>query len=187
MKVPLAYFYCTRDTSEPKRADPTEIARSILRQLSCKDDRTPIQAAVTAAWQERLGQGLDNRLDLPECVDLIVKIARDSPTIIVIDALDECHEQTRGDLFDGLDRIIQEADHTVKVFVSSRRDVDIKRHFRNTPKLEIETGDNSEDIANFVNREVDKKIAAGKLLGGRPPEELVAVIKSTLPERSEGM
>jgi hypothetical protein len=184
---PLAYFYCTRETSEPRRADPTEIARSILRQLSCKNDQFPISPPVAAKWLERQGQGYEDRLDLSECIDLIIELTRESPAIIVIDALDECQKKTRLDLLDGLDKIIQDAEHVVKIFVSSRRDSDIRDHFQKTPRLEIAAADNSEDIENFVNSEVNKKIAAGKLLGGRPSETLVAVIKSTLLKRAEGM
>jgi hypothetical protein len=33
----LAFFYCTRESSEPRRANPTEIMLSIFKQLSCKD------------------------------------------------------------------------------------------------------------------------------------------------------
>jgi len=101
--------------------------------------------------------------------------------------LDECQRKTRLDLLDGLDKIIQDAEHVVKIFVSSRRDSDIRDHFQKTPRLEIAAADNSEDIENFVNSEVNKKIAAGKLLDGQPPETLVAVIKSTLLKRAEGM
>jgi hypothetical protein len=186
-QTPLAYFYCTRGTSEPRRANPTEIMRSILKQLSCKNDQLPIQLPVTAKWHERVGQGLGDGLDLPECIDLIIELTREAPAIIVIDALDECQKKTRLDLFDGLDKIMQDAEHIVKIFVSSRRDSDIRNHFRKTPKLEIAATDNSVDIVNFVNSEVDKKIAAGNLLGGQPPETLVAYIKSTLLERAEGM
>jgi hypothetical protein len=185
--TPLAYFYCTRETTEPRRANPTEIMRSILKQLSSKNDHFPIQLPVTVKWHERVGQGLDDGLDLSECIDLIIELTREAPAIIIIDALDECQKKTRLDLFDGLDKIMQDAEHVVKIFVSSRRDSDIWSHFRKTQKLEIATADNSADIENFVNSEVDKKIAAGKLLGGQPPETLVAYIKSTLLGRAEGM
>lgn len=185
--TPLAYFYCTRETTEPRRANPMEIMRSILKQLSSKNDQFPIQLPITRKWHERVGQGLDDGLDLSECIDLIIELTREAPAIIVIDALDECQKKTRLDLLDGLDKIMQDAEHVVQIFVSSRRDSDIRNHFRKRPKLEIAAADNSVDITNFVNREVNKKIAAGKLLGGQPPETLVAYIKSTLLERAEGM
>jgi hypothetical protein len=161
--------------------------RSILKQLSGKNDQLPIRLPVTEKWRERVGQGLDDGLDLSECVDLIIELTREAPAIIIIDAFDECQMKPRLDLLDGLDKIMHDAEHVVKIFVSSRRDSDIRNHFRKTPKLEIAAADNSVDIANFVNSEVDKKIAAGKLLSGQPPDTLVAHIKSTLLERAEGL
>lgn len=40
--APIAYFYCARNISEPQRADPDEIMRSILKQLSCSKSDVPI-------------------------------------------------------------------------------------------------------------------------------------------------
>lgn len=160
---------------------------SILRQLSCKNDNTPILPPVAVKWQERLSEGSEHRLDLEECVDVILELTKERPAIIIIDALDECQRETRSTLLEGLDRITQEAEHLVKVFVSSRRDSDIQNHFRKTPKLEIAARDNSQDIENYINSELDKKITAGKLLNGQPSKELVAEVKAKLVERAEGM
>jgi hypothetical protein len=160
---------------------------SILKQLSCKNDDTSIPAPVAVKWKERLSQGSEHRLDMDECVDVILELTKERPAIIVIDALDECQRETRSELLDGLDRILQESEHLVKVFVSSRRDPDIRNHFRKTPKLEIAARENSEDIENYITSELDKKIAAGKFLNGQPSEELVADVKAKLVERAEGM
>jgi len=160
---------------------------SILKQLSCKNDDAPILAPVAVKWEERLSQGSEHRLDMDECVDVILELTKERPAIIVIDALDECQRETRSELLDGLDRILQESEHLVKVFVSSRRDPDIRNHFRKTPKLEIAARENSEDIENYINSELNKKIAAGKFLNGQPSEELVADVKAGLVERAEGM
>jgi hypothetical protein len=151
---------------------------SILKQLSCKNDDTSIPAPVAVKWEERLSQGSEHRLDMDECVDVILELTKERPAIIVIDALDECQR---------LDRILQESEHLVKVFVSSRRDPDIRNHFRKTPKLEIAARENSEDIENYITSELDKKIAAGKFFNGQPSEELVADVKAKLVERAEGM
>jgi hypothetical protein len=160
---------------------------SILKQLSCKNDDTPILAPVAAKWEERLSQGSEHRLDMDECVDLILEITRERPAIIVIDALDECQLETRSELLEGLDRILQESEHLVKVFVSSRRDPDIRNHFKKTPKLEIAARENSQDIENYVTVELKKRIEAGKFLNGQPSEELVADVKAKLVERAEGL
>lgn len=51
--LPLAFFYCTRESSEPGRANPTEVLLSILKQLSCRDPGGPIISSVAAMYRER--------------------------------------------------------------------------------------------------------------------------------------
>jgi hypothetical protein len=106
---------------------------------------------VITKWRERLDLGTEHRLDLSECIDIIVDITSTTGAIIVIDALDELQESTRGLLLDGLDTITQESDRQVHIFVSSRENWDVKYHFRKMPKLEITTVDNSHDISNYGN------------------------------------
>jgi hypothetical protein len=149
--LPLAYFYCTRESSEPNRSNPTEVLCSILKQLSYKYPGGPIFKSVITKWRERLDLGTEHRLDLSECIDIIVDITSTTRAIIVIDALDELQESTRGLLLYGLDTITQESDRQVHIFVSSRENWDVKYHFRKMPKLEITTADNSHDISNYGN------------------------------------
>ena len=44
--APIAYFYCVRNAAEPERADPDEIMRSILKQLSCSNSGLPVREPV---------------------------------------------------------------------------------------------------------------------------------------------
>jgi len=159
---------------------------SILKQLSCKNDETPILTPVAVKWEERLSQRSEHRPDMDECVDIVLELTKGSPAIIVIDALDECQRETRSELFDGLDRILQESEHLVKVFVSSRRDSHIRNHFRKTPRLEIAAQENSQDIENYITSELNKNIALGKILNGQLSEELMADVKAQLIERADG-
>ena len=39
----FAYFYCSRDTADPNRADANELLRTILEQLTCSDIDGPIR------------------------------------------------------------------------------------------------------------------------------------------------
>lgn len=203
--LPLAYFYCIRESSEPNRSNPTEVMCSILKQLSCKSPGQGIFPSVIGKWRERLDLGTEHRLDLSECIDIIIEITSTTGAIIVIDALDELQLSTRGLLLDGLDRITQESDRQVHIFVSSRENWDIKYHFRKIPKLEITTADNSHDISNYgtvssallfpismlivetVISELDKRITSGKLLSGQPPQDLVEQIKQYIISNADGM
>ncbi|PCD33628.1 hypothetical protein AU210_009848 [Fusarium oxysporum f. sp. radicis-cucumerinum] len=146
----LAFFYCKRD--EQNRRNPQDILRSILRQLSnpVKDvERGTIHVAL---------KDLPNRLalngttfDVPTCENLIGKLIESySKTTIILDALDECDRITREELMRVLSSLAN-GSSKFRVFISSRHDEDILRHFRGTPFMEMEVTDNEEDISCYVD------------------------------------
>ncbi|KAL8638503.1 MAG: hypothetical protein Q9228_004347 [Teloschistes exilis] len=49
----FAYFYCSKDSAETQRADPEEIMRALLKQLSCFDAAQPIHTAVLREYEKR--------------------------------------------------------------------------------------------------------------------------------------
>ena len=110
--APVAYFYCTRNAAEPQRAEPEEILRSILKQLSCSELELPIREPVVQEYMKRRREAdLDGsepeNLNVAETVKLIISIIEDNPATIVIDALDECQPERRRDLLTALDDIIK--------------------------------------------------------------------------------
>ncbi|KAH8594471.1 hypothetical protein B0O99DRAFT_687700 [Bisporella sp. PMI_857] len=186
-RPPIAYFYCSRESSEPRRADSTEILLSILKQLTCDSLDDPISPWVAEKWQERRKLDSDDRLDRTEAVEIIIEICNMRGGFIIIDALDECPRNAREELMDSLDTICQNSTSLVRFFVSSRPNADIRQHFNKTPKLEILARRNSGDIVNYVNSELDKKIKAGKFLAGHPSEGLVKEVKAVLTEQADGI
>ena len=127
---PTAFFYCARSTAEPERGKPAEILGAILRQLcSSKPDR-PIRGPVAKEYEIRKQKADEDcsrvkKLSVEDCTRLILKLTKDNPATIVIDALDECDEETRHELLEALDMVISNSTELVKVLVSSRDDVDI--------------------------------------------------------------
>ena len=73
---------------------------------------------------------------------------------LVVDALDECDKKTRSHFVDILERLIAESSMPVKIFLSSRRDRDIKHRFEDGPNLEIKAIDNQDDISMFAKQEI---------------------------------
>src|SRR5271169_3064587 len=51
--APVAYFYCARDSAEPGRANPDEIMRSILKQVSGSKSDWPIYPPILSIYQKR--------------------------------------------------------------------------------------------------------------------------------------
>src|SRR2546423_4530877 len=100
----LAYFYCARNMAEPERADPAEILRSILRQLSCLGSGAAIRESVVKKYKESEDDGFcPHRLTVEETVKLIIDITETDPVTIIVDALDECTEGLRLELLEKLD------------------------------------------------------------------------------------
>lgn len=65
------------------------------------------------------------RLTVEEYTRLITELTKDHPATIILDALDECEEITHHELLEALDSIISSSTNVVKIFVSSRDDIDI--------------------------------------------------------------
>lgn len=190
--APTAYFYCTRNTAEPQRADPDEIMRSILKQLSCSKLDLPVREPTAKEYSKRKEEAEEQgcepaKLTIAECEELILTLLEQNPATIVIDALDECHPARRHELLKTLDNIIQKSASLVKVFVSSRDDGDIVCRLKNSPNVFIRVSDNVEDIRRFVHSEVEVAIEDKRMLRGNISEELKTRIAATLVEGAQGM
>ena len=127
---PTAFFYCARSTAEPERAKPIEIMGALLRQLASSKPDLPIKEPVAKEYETREKKAEEDcsalkRLTVEDCTRLIIEITKDTPVTIVIDALDECEENIRYELLEALDNIISQSVKIVKVFVSSREDIDL--------------------------------------------------------------
>lgn len=156
-----------------------------MRQLSSPLPGLPLKSPVIAKYeQDKLEASPPAPLSLKECKKLIEKLIRDeySSVTIVIDALDECISQERGDLFHFLGDLLKCQGTVVKIFVSSRNEPDISEVFRDSENLYIEASHNAEDIKNFVEHEVDTR-----LLGGKAEDDLKELVKKTLCEKAHGV
>lgn len=103
---------------------------------------------------------------------------------LVVDALDECDRDTRSTFIKTLDTLVENSSKPVKIFISSRRDRDIKHRFENGPNVGINATDNQNDIAIFVDHEIN---SSETFWHDEISAELKEVICHTLVDRSEGM
>jgi hypothetical protein len=109
------------------------------------------------------------------------------PATIVIDAMDEADATRRHELLDGLETIIQQSSNVVKIFVSSRDEIDIVWRLEQSPNLYVHAADNSDDIERFVITEVDVAIRSRRLLGGVVSDNLRELIVTRLTHEAHGM
>lgn len=188
--MPIAYFYCVRNTVEPERANPDDILRSILKQLSSSEPDLRIREPVVKAYKEKKKEAKGHnpeKLMLDETVEIILALLETNPENIVIDALDECDPDRRHELFEALDMIIQQSASLVKVFVSSRDDGDIVCRLTSSPNVFIRTSDNEVDIECFARTEVAQAIKKKRLIKGNVSGQLENRILETLIDGAHGM
>lgn len=191
--APMAYFYCVRNPAEPERADPDEIMRSILKQLSSSTSAISVREPVATRYKELKKEATESgcedppKLTVSECEELILELLISNPATIVIDALDECNPARRHELLQALDNIIQVSSNVVNIFVSSRDDNDIVCQLENSSNVIIKSSDNCEDIQRYIISQVDRLIKNKRLLSGKVSEELKKQIISVLTKGAQGM
>ncbi|KAL9040871.1 MAG: hypothetical protein Q9214_004314, partial [Letrouitia sp. 1 TL-2023] len=190
--APTAYFYCRRSSAEPQRSDPTDILRAILKQLMCCDPKWQTGSTVAKEYKSRKQEaekdGSDIAyLDIDETTQKIVDITAKTSATIFIDALDECSPEERYRLLRALDILLDESVHLVKVFVSSRDDMDIVIKLQQHPNIYINIKDNKMDIDKFAQVEIEKAIKSGRLLNGQVSAELQNYVITSLQRKANGM
>ncbi|KAL8876448.1 MAG: hypothetical protein Q9198_005357 [Flavoplaca austrocitrina] len=188
----FSYFYCTRDEAEKARANPDEIMRAVLKQLSCSVASQPIHAAVLREYQQcqkdAEEDGLEpSKLPLRDCKNLILEISDQLPIVVMVDALDECDPLRRHELLEALENIVKSSNNLVKVIISSRDDLDISCRLAGVPNVYISSDDSRDDLHRFVEQELDKAIEEQRLLRGQVPSCLRQQIIDRLRAGANGM
>ena len=190
-----AYFYCQRDGAEGKCSKPQEVIRSLVRQLAFQSPSSTLLRDATAMKYEekvreskkRHAEELDD-LSWEECVHLLVALLTESPTVLVIDALDELEQDERWILYQALQTIFEglKGDN-IKLLVSSRDDGDIVMELSKYTNVYIDATDNAQDIQRYTTTEVRKAIQHKRLLSGRVIPKLEHQITATLIDGAGGM
>ncbi|KAF2194066.1 hypothetical protein K469DRAFT_505827, partial [Zopfia rhizophila CBS 207.26] len=114
-----------------------------------------------------------------------------SEVFVVFDALDECPEQERKDIISFITNIVTtRVPCCVKVFVTSRREMDIAKAFedKHIPTVQIRAENVTADIQTFARNQVEKlrKGEHGKTLYVTS-DELKEKIVHTLARKADGM
>lgn len=174
----LAYFYCTKNVFETERSDPDEILRSILRQLTfTRDPRPTVHEALVIDYRRRKAEAKGDSSDVPklrvaQCVQMILEITGTDPAVLVIDAIDEVQETRRHELIDALVRIASESTSVVKIFVTSRSDINIFALLPEVRRICIDGSDTRADMELFVSHHIDRAIRSKRLRNGNVQDAL---------------
>ena len=183
----LAYFYCNR--AEATRRDPETILSALIHQLVRTESDKMLLKPIVDAYGKRTSEGQrTSKLSLLESRALLVELADVyEQTTICIDALDEVEPSTRKNLLQALKFVMENSKKLVKIFATTRMDVDIVRQFEIFPRIELQPDDNASDIERFIKESILAGIKDGDLLDGAVGDGLVTEICKVLGERSRGM
>ena len=184
----MAYFYCNR--AEEHRREPQSILSTLIQQLAqTESEKNKLLKPVFDVYEDRKNTGqVSSRLRLGESQELLVQLADIYPqTTICIDALDEVETKSRLSLLKALKYIIEKSKTLVKVFATTRMDIDILLQFDKFPSIELQPDDNIDDISRFVKTKLQSTIDDRLLLGGQVPDKLKVEIYNALCKRSKGM
>lgn len=179
----LAYFYCNRNEDACQNSE--NILRSFVKQLSTSLEKNAIQNALIEVYKRKQSTGFASaKLTFEDSKTLLPILIQAYPhTILVLDALDESTEEARRDLIDFFNYLIHTSQN-LKIFISSRRNDDIKRQLEKEANIGIEATDNEDDISKFVA----EKIHQGQKYRRKPiSEHLQKEIVQTLLTKSQGM
>lgn len=146
----VAYFYC--DKNQEQRRKPDVILRTFIKQLAINvSDGGALHKTLVCRYKGIKSEGFSsNSIPLTDCGDLLVEMASGYEEVfLLLDALDETDDETRDEFLDVVESLVSKVTR-LKVFISSRRDSDIKTRLENEANIGIEKENNHEDITQFV-------------------------------------
>ncbi|KAL9633768.1 MAG: hypothetical protein Q9204_003260 [Flavoplaca sp. TL-2023a] len=182
----LAYFYCSKNASDNRLSDPEEVMRSIVRQLGVSGGaHKATHRAILNVYERRETEaklsGFDvSKLNLHDCIKLILTITGTDLAIIVLDAIDEVQVKGRYELITALQQTIRDSSSVVKILVTSRNDNQVLGLLNHDPTLRIGADHQRADVQTFVHDQVTLAIKSNRLLGGNVSSQLRADLSQAL-------
>ena len=161
----VAYFYCSRTTSDARQQDPRAILLSLLRQLAAPLPGLPLKSPIISLHNKETTRGSQEaHLSINEVIALLMDLIENhyQNVTLILDALDECDAKGRLQLLEAFTTLTYNPKTVVKTLISSRNDPDIAIHFSRIPNLCITATDNADDIAKFVRKEIGQRLLQGK-------------------------
>ena len=176
----VAYYYC--DYAEQTTLVSRSIIGSLLQQLLYN---MKLSSEVTDGIHHVFAD--DNASPTQqEFKDILIATMSVIPSsFLVIDGLDECEKETRGDVLSLINWITEQSASVVRVYVSSQSDIQIMNALSTCPRISISSEMLSCDIANYVSDATQSLIQDRQLLIQNP--ELEHEIITELTKRAKGM
>jgi len=175
----VTYFYC--DYTKPESLLASTIFASFIRQLllhleNLKKSCPPkIQEQLVKAYKD--GQRM---LGEDALVDLTASFAE---ALFFVDGLDECEHNDIKEILK-FTRQLCTSHPSSKIFIASRKDVDIQSSIPSCIEVKVTGTKHTEDIARYIEQTVDDRNAVTRLVSD---PGLVRDIKDKLIHGAENM
>ena len=190
----IAYFYC--DYRDPETQKLSQILGSLTAQLS--QQNLAFRAAVWKYYDASRKTYNAARAVEPEIlVEILTQSCVEfSQVFLVLDAIDECSNRSsqgnpslRSSMLDCLYEIQKKANGKIKILITSRPTVDIRKAFLNTPSIPVLSELNSPDIKLYVQEELQKAIEKDPdwLGNEEDPQTVKLLTVSRLVDKANGM
>lgn len=178
----FAFFYCNR--TETNRGDALTIVQSYVRQLATSANN-PESMQIKLKELCKKAEEMGKTLNYDTCSDQILASSNMySKTTLVIDALDECDQDSRDQLIETFNFLVSESKNAIKIFISSRPDQDVQAKLdqERSVSVTIQASHNKPDIDKFLQKELDRLSKKAALIG-----RMKGKIIERLLERCQGM
>jgi hypothetical protein len=130
---PVLYYYCGDNKGHGGRCDAKDVMRSLLRQLTVKNEATfEIFEQVHLEFRRReargkVSMGKVDALEPHECTHWIAELLQNDTAIIIIDAIDEVDVADRHLLLKELISPRDDSACVLKILLSSRDDTNLSQ------------------------------------------------------------
>jgi ankyrin repeat protein len=114
---------------------------------------------------------------------LLQLVSSQQETYIAVDGLDECDRDTRHILMATLDDLVKRSPQSVKIYIASRTDQDLRERYQSERALEITANDNRNDIETFVIEQMKNSEFCSKKMLPEVRKKVLAAFR----EKSQGM
>ena len=166
-KIGTTFIYC--NYAEPRTS--LEYIRLAIKQL-CRR-LSPLPPKLDQSYEKHYKN--HSQPSFQELQDLFLTIAQQLDSMFfVLDALDECSLDQRVDLYKFIAGIVEQragmSYGTIKLFVASRKELDIEKAFarKSFPTIEIEAAKVDNDIMLYVKAQIEQRLDNGSLSFSNP-------------------
>jgi hypothetical protein len=190
---PVLYYYCGDTQGRGGRCDAKDVMRSLLRQLTVKNEDTfEIVEQVHLEFRRReargkVGMGTVDQLEPQECTYWIAELLQTDQATIIIDAVDEIEVSDRHLLLKELIKLRDDPARVLKVFLSSRDDTNLSQWLEGATELRLQASLTQTDMQHFISHCVSSAVNNKVLLDGMVDSALQARLESYFLDRANGM